>query len=146
VKYNSAARVAFVRDGEEALDYLHYRGKFKTRSGGTPGVVVIDLKMPKMDGLELVKRIRAEEKLKLIPIVVFSSSRAESDLVECYQSGINAYVVKPLGFQEFMDAVRGLATFWASINEPPPNGGTEKVGIQMVTSNEIPAPHPAFGG
>ena len=146
VKYNSAARVAFVRDGEEALDYLHYRGKFKTRSGGTPGVVVIDLKMPKMDGLELVERIRAEEKLKLIPIVVFSSSRAESDLTECYQNGINAYVVKPLGFQEFMDAVRGLATFWASINDPPPNGGREKVGIQMVTSNEIPAPHPAFGG
>ena len=106
--------------------------------------MVIDLKMPKMDGLELVKRIRAEEQLKLIPIVVFSSSRAESDLLESYQKGINAYVVKPLGFQEFMDAVRGLAIFWASINEPPPNAGREKVGT--LTLNEIPAPYPASGG
>ena len=146
VKYNSAARVAFVRDGEEALDYLHCRGKFKTRSGDAPAVVVIDLKMPKMDGLELVKRIRAEEQLKLIPIVVFSSSRAESDLIECYQNGVNAYVVKPLGFQEFMDAIKGLATFWASINEPPPNGGREQVGVQTVTVNKIPAPHSASKG
>ena len=146
VKYNSASRVEFVRDGEEALDYLHCHGKFKTRSSGPPAVVVIDLKMPKMDGLELVKRIRAETQFKSIPIVVFSSSRAESDLTECYQNGVNAYVVKPLGFHEFMDAVKGLANFWASINEPPPNGGREKVGIQMVTSNEIPAPYPAFGG
>ncbi|MEO8427834.1 MAG: response regulator, partial [Verrucomicrobiota bacterium] len=113
VKYNSASRVEFVRDGEEALDYLLSRGKFKTRSGGSPAVVVVDLKMPKMDGLELVKRIRAEEQLILLPIVVFSSSRAESDLIECYRCGVNAYVVKPLGFQEFMEAVKGLASFWA---------------------------------
>src|SRR5712675_296331 len=93
VKYNSASRVEFVRDGEEALDYLHCHGKFKTRSSGVPAVVVIDLKMPKMDGLELVKRIRAETQFKLIPIVVFSSSRAESDLIESYQNGVNAYVV-----------------------------------------------------
>ena len=146
VKYNSAARVAFVRDGEEALDYLHCRGKYKMRLGSSPAVVVIDLKMPKMDGLELVKRIRAEEQLKLIPIVVFSSSRAESDLIECYQTGVNAYVVKPLVFQEFMEVVKGLAIFWASINEPPPNSRREKVGAQMVTSNEIPSPHPASGG
>src|SRR6266508_1028647 len=87
VKYNSAARVAFVRDGEEALDYLHCDGKFKTRSGGIPAVIVIDLKMPKIDGLELVKRMRAEQQFKLVPIVVFSSSRAESDLIGCYQNG-----------------------------------------------------------
>jgi CheY-like chemotaxis protein len=129
VKYNSAARVAFVRDGEEALDYLHCRGKFKTLSSGAPAVVVVDLKMPKMGGLELVKRIRSEAQLKLIPIVMFSSSRAESDVLECYRSGVNAYVVKPLGFHDFMDAVKGLAIFWASINEPPPNEGREKVGV-----------------
>ena len=146
VKFNSASRVEFVRDGEEALDYLHCRGKFKTRSSGAPAVVVIDLKMPKMGGLELVKRIRAEEQLKLIPIVVFSSSRAESDLIECYQNGVNAYVVKPLGFHEFMDAVKALAIFWASINEPPPNAWREKVEVQLVTTNEIPAAHPASGG
>jgi len=146
VKFNSASRVEFVRDGEEALDYLHCRGKFKTRSSGAPAVVVIDLKMPKMGGLELVKRIRAEEQLKLIPIVVFSSSRAESDLTECYKNGVNAYVVKPLGFHEFMEAVKQLAVFWAAINEPPPNLGTERVGIPRAMANEIPAPYPASGG
>ena len=146
VKYNSASRVEFVRDGEEALDFLHYQGKFKTRSSGPPAVVVIDLKMPKMDGLELVRRIRSEKQFRLIPIVVFSSSRAESDLIESYQNGVNAYVVKPLGFHEFMNAVKGLAIFWASINEPPPNGGRKQVGVQSVTLNEIPAPHPASGG
>jgi CheY-like chemotaxis protein len=132
-----------VRNGEEALDYLHYRGKFKARSTDLPAVVVIDLKMPKMDGLELVKRIRADDQLKLIPIVVFSSSRAESDLVECYQNGVNAYVVKPLGFHEFMDAVKGLANFWASLNEPPLNAGKENGEVQTAMLNETPAPHPA---
>jgi len=115
-----ANRVAVVENGEEALDYLYRRGKFKMRSGGNPIVVLLDNKMPKVNGLEVLKTIKADEHLKIIPIVVLTSSRETPDLVEFYKYGVNAYVVKPVEFSEFMKAIKHLGIFWAAINEPPP--------------------------
>jgi len=115
-----ANRVAVVENGEEALDYLYRRGKFKMRSGGNPIVVLLDNKMPKVNGLEVLKTIKADEHLKIIPIVVLTSSRETPDLVEFYKHGVNAYVVKPVEFSEFMKAIKQLGIFWAAINQPPP--------------------------
>jgi CheY-like chemotaxis protein len=115
-----ANRVAVVENGEEALDYLYHRGKFKTRSGGNPIVVLLDNKMPKVNGLEVLKTIKADEHLKIIPVVALTSSRETPDLVEFYKHGVNAYVVKPVDFVEFMQAIKHLGIFWAAINEPPP--------------------------
>ena len=115
-----ANRVAVVENGEEALDYLYHRGKFKMRAGGNPIVVLLDNKMPKVNGLEVLKTIKADEHLKIIPIVVLTSSRETPDLVEFYKHGVNAYVVKPVDFVEFMQAIKQLGIFWAAINEPPP--------------------------
>jgi len=115
-----ANRVAVVENGEEALDYLYRRGKFKMRSGGNPIVVLLDNKMPKVNGLEVLKTIKADEHLKIIPVVVLTSSRETPDLVEFYKHGVNAYVVKPVEFSEFMKAIKNLGIFWAAINEPPP--------------------------
>ncbi len=120
-EYRLGNQVAVVDNGAEALDYLYRRGKFTARAGGNPVVVLLDLKMPKVDGLEVLKAIKADEHLKVIPVVVLSSSRETSDLAECYQHGVNAYVVKPVDFGEFMRAVKQLGIFWAAINEPPPN-------------------------
>ena len=120
-EYNLANNVLVVHDGEQALDYLYCRGKFKTRVAGNPVVVLLDLKMPKISGLEVLKIIKADAGLKVIPVVVLSSSRETPDLVECYQHGVNAYVVKPVDFTEFMKAVKQLGVFWAAVNEPPPN-------------------------
>src|SRR5690554_3552941 len=100
-----ANEVIVVNDGVEALDYLHRRGKFKMRLGGLPVVVLLDLKLPKMDGLAVLKEIRASERLKMVPVVMLTSSREERDIVESYQSGVNAYVVKPIDFNEFVSAV-----------------------------------------
>ncbi|MFZ0825807.1 MAG: response regulator [Verrucomicrobiia bacterium] len=119
-EYHLANKVAVVDNGAEALDYLYCRGKFKTRAGGNPILVLLDLKMPKVSGLEVLKTIKADKDLKAIPVVVLSSSRETPDLVECYQHGVNAYVVKPVDFAEFMKAVKQLGVFWAAINEPPP--------------------------
>jgi DNA-binding response OmpR family regulator len=116
--------VDVVGDGEKALDYLFKRGKFAARSGNSPAVILLDLKLPKVDGKEVLKAIRADEKTRMIPVVVLTSSREERDLVESYRLGVNAYVVKPVDFHEFVDAVKNLGLFWAVINEPPP--GTEK--------------------
>jgi CheY-like chemotaxis protein len=117
---NLANKVFVVRDGEEALDYLYCRGKFKTRTGGNPVAVLLDLKMPKVNGLEVLKTIKGDEQLRTIPIVVLTSSREEPDVLECYKHGVNAYVVKPVDFAEFMKAVKLLGVFWAAVNEPPP--------------------------
>jgi len=119
-EYNLANKVVVVNDGEEALDYLYCRGKFKTRATGNPIAVLLDLKMPKVNGLEVLKIIKADEHLKIIPIVVLTSSRETPDLVECYQYGVNAYVVKPVDFGEFVKAVKQVGIFWAVVNEPPP--------------------------
>jgi DNA-binding response OmpR family regulator len=117
--YNLANEVIVVRDGEQALDYLYCRGKFAARAKGNPAVLLLDLKLPKVDGLEVLKQVRSDAKLKLIPVVVLTSSREERDMMGSYQLGVNAYVVKPVDFHEFVNAVKELGIFWAVINEPP---------------------------
>jgi len=117
---NLANHVYTVRDGAEALDYLYCRGKFATRSGGNPVAMLLDLKMPKVNGIEVLKIIKADEYLKTIPVVVLTSSRETPDVTECYQHGVNAYVVKPVAFAEFMKAINLLGVFWAAVNHPPP--------------------------
>lgn len=118
--YNLANEVVALRDGAEALDYLFRRGEFSGRSGGQPVVVLLDLKMPKVDGLEVLRQIKGDPNLRMIPVVVMTSSREEHDIVRSYQLGVNAYVVKPVRFEDFVDAVRLLGGFWAILNEPPP--------------------------
>jgi CheY-like chemotaxis protein len=112
--------IVVARDGAEALDYLFKRGRFQERNGGNPAVVLLDLKMPKVDGIEVLRAIRADPALKQTPIVMLTSSREEQDLVRSYELGVNAYVVKPVDFHEFIDAVRVLGGFWAVVNVPPP--------------------------
>lgn len=119
-EYNLANEVVVARDGVEALDYLFRRKEFAGREEGNPAVVLLDLKLPKVDGIEVLKAVKADEQLKFIPVVVLTSSREERDLVESYRLGVNAYVVKPVDFQEFARAVKELGIFWAVINEPPP--------------------------
>ena|SRR6266496_1795134 len=115
-----ANEVVTARNGEEALDYLYRRGSFRTRPAGDPVVVFLDLKMPKVDGLEVLRQMKNDESLKLIPVVMLTSSREETDLVKSYRLGVNAYVCKPVGFEQFLDAVKQLGMFWAVLNEPPP--------------------------
>ena len=118
-KHNLANAVQVVRDGAEALDYLFRRGAYTTRPNGPPAVVLLDIKMPKVDGIEVLRQIRADTDLCLLPVVILTSSREERDLPESYRLGTNAYVVKPVEFQAFVDAVKELGLFWAVINEPP---------------------------
>jgi len=119
-EYNLANEVIVVRDGAEALDYLHSKGNYSSRAQENPAVVLLDLKLPKVDGLEVLRGIRSDERLKLIPVVVLTSSREDKDMVASYRLGVNAYVVKPVDFHEFVDAVKELGVFWAVINQPPP--------------------------
>src|SRR4029077_16494579 len=118
--YKLANEVVVARDGEEALDYLYCRGKFQTRSNDNPAVLLLDLKLPKVDGLEVLKQIKSDEKFKMIPVVVLTSSHEEKDMVASYELGFNGYVVKPWDFHEFVNAIKELGVFWAVINEPPP--------------------------
>ena len=111
-----------VRDGAEALDYLFRRGSHAARDAGTPAVVLLDLKMPKVDGLEVLRQIKEHPKLRTIPVVMLTSSREEADLIRSYQLGVNGYVVKPVEFGDFMSAVRQVGAFWAVVNEAPPTG------------------------
>jgi CheY-like chemotaxis protein len=115
-----ANEVAVARDGEEALDFLYRRGAYTSREEGNPVVVLLDLKLPKVDGMEVLKRAKADPDLKTIPVVVLTSSREEQDLVRSYHSGTNAYVVKPVDFHEFVEAVKELGLFWTVVNHPPP--------------------------
>ena len=115
-----ANEVIVVRDGADALDYLHVRGAFAEREHGNPAVVLLDLKLPKVDGLEVLGAIRDNPTLKSLPVVMLTSSREEQDLVRSYELGVNAYVVKPVDFQEFVRAISDLGIFWAVLNEPPP--------------------------
>ena len=119
-EYNLANEVVVTRDGEEALDYLYCRGNFKMRISDNPAVLLLDLKLPKVDGLEVLQQIKSDEKLRMIPVVVLTSSREERDMVASYKLGVNAYVVKPVDFHEFVNAIKELGVFWAVINEPPP--------------------------
>ena len=125
-EYNLANEVVVTRDGEEALDYLYCRGNFKMRTSENPAVLLLDLKLPKVDGLEVLQQIKSDEKLKMIPVVVLTSSREERDMVASYKLGVNAYVVKPVDFHEFVNAIKELGIFWAVINEPPPGSIRKK--------------------
>jgi DNA-binding response OmpR family regulator len=125
-EYNLANEVVVTRDGEEALDYLYCRGNFKMRTSENPAVLLLDLKLPKVDGLEVLQQIKSNEKLKMIPVVVLTSSREERDMVASYKLGVNAYVVKPVDFHEFVNAIKELGIFWAVINEPPPGSVRKK--------------------
>jgi CheY-like chemotaxis protein len=117
---NLANEVVTVRDGAEALDYLYRRGPFADRANGSPAVVLLDLKMPKVDGIDVLRQIKSDPQLKTIPVVVLTSSREEQDLVNSYELGANAYIVKPVGFKEFVETVKQVGAFWAMFNEPPP--------------------------
>jgi len=119
-EYNLANEVFVTRDGEQALDYLYCPGEYKTRSSDNPAVMLLDLKLPKVDGLEVLKEIKSNGKLRMIPVVVLTSSKEEKDMVASYKLGVNAYVVKPVDFHEFVNAIKELGVFWAVINEPPP--------------------------
>jgi CheY-like chemotaxis protein len=119
-EYHLANEVVVAGDGEEALDYLYCRGSFTSRTKDNPAVLLLDLKLPKIDGLEVLQRIKSDEALKMIPVVVLTSSREERDMVASYTLGVNAYVVKPVDFHEFVNAIKELGIFWAVINEPPP--------------------------
>ncbi len=119
-EYNIANEVVVAGDGAEALDYLYRRETFAKRREENPAVILLDLKLPKIDGIEVLRTVKSDEKLKIIPVVVLTSSREERDLVESYRLGVNAYVVKPIAIHEFASAVKGLGVFWAIINEPPP--------------------------
>lgn len=115
-----ANNVVAVRDGEQALDYIFCRGAFRNRAGGEPGVVFLDLKMPKVDGMEVLEQMRADERAKRIPVVVLTSSRQEIDILKSYDLGANAFVVKPVEFAEFVEALKHTSIFWAIVNEPLP--------------------------
>jgi DNA-binding response OmpR family regulator len=120
-EYNLANEVVVASDGEEALDYLFRRGRFANRPGGNPAVVLLDLKLPKVGGLEVLRSMKGDENLKLVPVVILTSSREERDMVDGYKLGTNAYVVKPVDFHQFVDAIRHIGAFWAVVNEPPPS-------------------------
>ena len=120
--YKLANEVVVCRDGQEALDYLYSRGKFSHRVNENPAVILLDLKLPKVDGLEVLQKIKSDERLRMIPVVMLTSSHEEKDMMRSYKLGVNAYVVKPVDFHEFVNAVKELGVFWAVINQPPPVG------------------------
>jgi CheY-like chemotaxis protein len=119
-EHKLANEVVVVEDGEVALDYLLRRGKFSGRPSGNPAVVMLDLKMPKLDGLEVLAAIRSDERLRMIPVVILTSSREQQDVIRSYDLGVKAFVVKPVNFSELINAVKEIGLFWAIINEPPP--------------------------
>jgi CheY-like chemotaxis protein len=119
-EYNLVNDVFVARDGQEALDYLYCRDQFSGRDGSYPAVILLDLKLPKINGLEVLQQIRSDQELRFLPVVILTSSHEEKDLVRGYELGVNAYVVKPVDFHTFVNAVKDLGVFWAMINEPPP--------------------------
>lgn len=119
-KCQLANDIVVARDGEEALDYLYARGRYAGRPEGDPAVVLLDLKLPKIDGLEVLEQVKGDAHLRHIPVVMLTSSREEQDLVRSYELGVNAFVVKPVEFKEFFKAIQDLGVFWAILNEPPP--------------------------
>ena len=126
-----ANAVIVVRDGEEALDYLFRRGIFKLRAAGNPAVVLLDLKLPKVDGLEVLAQLKTDAMLRTVPVVMLTSSREEPDLSRSYKLGVNAYVVKPVDFAEFTQAIREIGLFWAVINQPPPGSVVTKAAVAL---------------
>lgn len=136
--HNLANEVIVVRDGGEALDYLYRRGAFQMREESQPAVILLDLKMPKVDGMEVLRQVKTDPDLKMIPVVMLTSSREERDLIESYNLGVNAYVVKPVDFLEFVEAIRNLGLFWSIINVSPPQktaeGNDDKIEFQVTTA------------
>jgi CheY-like chemotaxis protein len=122
-----ANEVVVVSDGEAALDYLYRRGVFRLRMAGHPVVVLLDLKLPKVDGLEVLAQLKADSELRRVPVAVLTSSREEPDLIKSYDLGTNAYVVKPVNFHEFVDTIKELGLFWAVVNQPPPGSLTSRL-------------------
>lgn len=122
-EHNLASQVTVVKDGVEALEYLHCEGKYKDRRKGNPAVLLLDIKMPRLDGIEVLKAIRSDPVLRMLSVVMLTSSREEPDLKKCYELGVNTYVVKPVDFEDFIEAVKQVGVFWAVINEMPPQGG-----------------------
>jgi len=120
-EHNLANRVVVLNDGVQAMEYLHYEGPYKNRERETPAVILLDIKMPRMDGIEVLQQIKNNSELKTIPVVMLTSSREEPDLMKCYELGVNAYVVKPVNFKDFFAAVKQLGIFWAVLNELPNN-------------------------
>jgi CheY-like chemotaxis protein len=120
--------VDVVGNGAQALDYLYRRGEFANRLSGLPAVALLDIKMPKVDGLEVLRQIRADPGMRTLPVVILTSSREEGDLLRSYELGVNAYVVKPVDFEQFVHAVSQLGMFWALINEPPPRNSNSPPG------------------
>ncbi len=118
--FGAVDMITVVHDGAAAVDYLHCRGAYAGRNTGNPELILLDVKMPKVDGLELLRDIKSDENLKTIPVVMLTSSREESDVVSSYRLGSNAYVVKPMVFTEFVEAVRKIGAFWLKVNEPSP--------------------------
>jgi CheY-like chemotaxis protein len=121
-KCQLANEIVIARDGAEALDYLYSRGAYAEREQGDPAVVLLDLKLPKVDGLEVLERVKSDAQRRQIPMVMLTSSREERDLVRSYELGVNAFVVKPVDFNAFFEAIQDLGMFWAILNEPPPGG------------------------
>ena len=124
-KSQLANEIVICRDGAEALDYLHRRGAHEGRDVRDPAVVLLDLKLPKVDGLEVLAAVKGDPRTKSVPVVMLTSSREETDLVRSYELGVNAFVVKPVGFTDFFAAIQDLGVFWAVLNEPPPRRGGE---------------------
>ncbi|RJR36064.1 MAG: response regulator [Deltaproteobacteria bacterium] len=119
-EHNLANEIVVARDGVEALDYLYRRGEFAQRPEGNPVVILLDIKMPRLDGIQVLRQLKADEQMRFIPIVILTSSQESRDLDECYKLGANGYVVKPVRFAEFVDAVKRLGVYWVLTNEPPP--------------------------
>ncbi len=120
-QHNVSNEISVVRDGAEALDYLFATGAYADRdTSAMPAVVILDLKLPKVDGLEVLQRMRADERTKLVPVVILTSSKEEKDMVNGYKFGANSYVQKPVDFTQFIEAARQLGLYWLVINEPPP--------------------------
>ncbi len=121
-EYHLVNEIVVARDGVEALDYVYRRGAFAERPTGFPVVILLDLKMPRLDGLQVLRQLKSDDVTRCIPIVILTSSRESQDLQECYLLGVNAYVVKPVRFAEFIEAIKSIGMFWALINEVPPDG------------------------
>jgi CheY-like chemotaxis protein len=118
-----ANEIVIARDGEEALDFLYRRGAYESRKDGNPIVVLLDLKLPKVDGLEVLKQVKSDPGLKKVPVVMLTSSREERDVLNSYDLGTNSYVAKPVGFEEFVESVKEVGLFWTVVNHPPPGSG-----------------------
>lgn len=121
-KQNLANRVVWVKDGEEALDFIFCRGRFKDRCNGTPRLILLDLKLPKIDGIEVLRAVKADPATRTIPIVMLTSSQEERDIVESYKLGVNSYIVKPVDFDKFLNMVTQVGLYWSLMNKVPQQG------------------------